>query len=402
MRWFVGRLISWMVIPLLMLGGPGYAITLLSKPKDRVIFDFRGGLYNAGVSILHGIDPYRAGFVAHQAAIMRAGGIALGETFQHAFSVPVYPAAANVAVVPLSALPFGAAAAIYTVLSFGAMLLGVRLLGVRDWRCHALVLISWPFLYGVILGAIGPFLVLGAGVAWRWRDRLWPPALALAAIVAAKIFPATLGIWLLATRRYRALALAVISCLVITFGAWAIIGFHGLAQYPQMLSDATYLQEGRADSIATVLLVAGFSPGLSEMIGILVALAILAVAWRLARRPDGDRRAFGLATIAALSATPIVWDHYMVLLFVPIALISPRYSRLWLVPVVFPTLIALSFGVLPSSQRPQAYEPYALHTALGYLAAQALVTLFVCTSAERRAALRYSRIARSSAAASNA
>ena len=61
---------------------------------------------------------------------------------------------------------------------------------------------------------------------------------------------------------------------------------------------------------------------------------MLALARRLASGPEGDRRAFGLAVIAALTATPIVWEHYMVLLFVPIALMSPRLSRAWLIPVV--------------------------------------------------------------------
>ena len=111
--------------------------------------------------------------------------------------------------VPLSLLPFALAGILYTLASVAAMLAGIRLLGVRDWRCLALVLISWPFIYGLYLGAVGPFLVLGAGVAWRFRDRVWPPALAIAAIVAAKVFPWPLGVWLLITRRWRALAVAV-------------------------------------------------------------------------------------------------------------------------------------------------------------------------------------------------
>jgi hypothetical protein len=45
--------------------------------------------------------------------------------------------------------------------------------------------------------------------------------------------------------------------LVLTFGAWAVIGFQGLAQYPQMLSDMTFLQQNRAVSIVGVLLIAG-------------------------------------------------------------------------------------------------------------------------------------------------
>src|ERR1019366_4452808 len=118
---------------------------------------------------------------------MQAGGIARGETAATAFSIPVYPAFANLLVVPFSLLPFALSAVLYTLASAVAMVGGIWLLGVRDWRCLILSLISWPFLFGAYLGAIGPFLVLGVGTAWRWRQRVFPPALAIASIVAAKI-----------------------------------------------------------------------------------------------------------------------------------------------------------------------------------------------------------------------
>ncbi len=38
--------------------------------------------------------------------------------------------------------------------------------------------------------------------------------------------------------------------------------------------------------------------------------------------------------IASLVAAPYIWDHYTVLLFVPIALSSPSFSWLWLLPVL--------------------------------------------------------------------
>ena len=390
LSFYIRGLWRMLVVPALMLGGVGDAVTALAHKNERGFFDFKGGLYNAGVSILHGANPYRAAYLAHQAAIMHAGGIAIGETTKHTFSVPLYPAFANLAVIPLSALPFAWAALIYTLLSVGAMWLALRLLGVRDWRCHAMWLISWPFLFAAILGAIGPLLVLGVAMAWRWRARLWPPALAVATVVALKIFPWTLGVWLLMTRRFKTLALSVASGLVLTFGAWALIGFHGLAQYPEMLSNATYIQEGRADSIATVLLVLGLGPTLAQGLAILAGIAVLGLAWRMTRRPDGDRRAFGLAIIASLIATPIVWDHYMVLLFVPIALLSPRFSRLWLVPVITPALITISFVVFPNSSTPQAYSPDSLHWALGWLADSAVIAFYLCTTPERRVELKNS------------
>jgi hypothetical protein len=395
LAWYAARLLRWMVLPALMLGGLAYPVVMLSNQDERGFFDFKGGLYNAGVSILHGANPYRAAYLAHQAAIMRGGGVAVGESIKHVFSVPLYPAPANLAVIGLSALPYWWAAGIYTALAFGAMWLALRLLGVRDWRCHAMWLISWPFLLGAILGAVGPFLVLGAAVAWRWRERVWPPALAVAALVAVKLFPWTLGAWLLVTRRWRALALAIAGCLVLVVGAWAVVGFQGLAGYPKMLSDATFIQEGRADSIATVLLVFGVPARLAQAIGTLAGVAVLGLAWRMRHGPDGDRRAFGLAIIASLVATPIVWDHYMVLLFAPIALLSPRFSKLWLLPVITPTLITLSFAVFPPVHgRPRPASPDALHSALSYMIAQAVIAFYLCTTPERRSALARSLRAR--------
>jgi hypothetical protein len=388
-RWFWRTASAALALCGLLVVGPLLAASLFAHGKE--LFDFRGGLYNAGVAILHGHSPYQPGFLEHQAAVLRAGGVARGETFKGAFSIPVYPAFPNVLVVPLSLLPLWIAGTLYTLASAAAMGAGLRLLGVRDWRCFALVACSWPFLYGLYLGAIGPFLVLGAGIAWHWRERLWPPALAIAAVVAAKIFPWTLGVWLLVTRRYRALALTVAAGAAITFGAWAVIGFHGLSRYPQMLSNMSFLQEGRADSIVTVLRVAGVSSQTAGFCAIIAAVAILGLAWRLSHGEDGDRRAFGLAVLAALASTPIVWDHYMVLLFVPIALCSPRFSPLWLGPLIASTLWIGSTAIIKDGHHVEAASPNALRGAVIYLFLQLVVGFVLCTTPGQRAAWRPGR-----------
>jgi hypothetical protein len=353
--------------------------------RHALLFDFRGGLYNAGQEIVRGQNPYQPAFLAHQAAILRAGGIAQGETSRNAFSIPVYPAPINLAVVPLSLLPFWLAGAIFMVLSVGAMVLGLRLLGVRDWRCFAVALLSWPFVFALDLGALGPLLVLGAGIMWRWRDRLWPPALALASIVVAKVFPWPLGIWLLVTKRYRALALAIVIGGVATFAAWAVIGFDGMAQYPQMLSDLSLIQEGRAVSLVAVLLAVGVPVALATATAFSATAALLGFAWRFARRPDGDRQAFGLAVIAALTATPIVWEHYMLLLFVPIALVSPRFSKLWLVPVCTPLILGIAAAVVPLSRSVHGIDPGTVRAAVLWLALEAIVMLKLVSPARQPA-----------------
>jgi hypothetical protein len=369
-----------LVVALIVVGASIWLVGDLATNHHLWFYDFQGGLYNAGQAILHGHNPYHAGFIARQAAMIRAGEVAVGETSAHAFSLPVYPAPANLAVVPFSLLPYGVAVALFSILSVAAMALGLWLLEVRDWRCYALALISWPFAYGLELGALGPLLVLVMAVIWRWRDRLWPPAIALASIVIAKVFPFPLAAWLLMTRRYRQLLLAVVLGAAVTLIAWAALGFAGLAQYPAMLSNLSFIQEGRSDSLVAALLGAGISAGAAQLVALLAAGGLLGLAWRFSRTPAGQRPAFGLAVMAALTASPIVWDHYLVLLFVPVALVSPGYSRLWLVPLLGPIVLALSALVVPMGQVLPAATTHNTRMAIITLGLEALVVFRLCRS----------------------
>jgi Glycosyltransferase family 87 len=352
---------------------PLVLVPLLSNGPASALYDFRGGLYNAGTAILHGLNPYHAGFLAHQAAIMRAGGVAIGETASHTFSLPVYPAPANLAVVPLSLLPFWVAGTIYTLLSIAAMVLALWWLEVRDWRCYALALLSFPFLNGLFFGAVGPFLVLGVAAAWRWRTRLWTPAIAIASVVVAKIFPWPLAVWLLVTKRYRAFALTVAIGLAMTLLAWAAIGFAGMVEYPRMLANLTFIQELRATSLVAILIALGVSTSAATALALMAGVALLFAAWRAARRVGGEQTALGLVIIATLTAAPIVWDHYLVLLFIPIALRSPKLSALWFLPLTAPLLIAaLAATVL---QGDSALHPATLRNAVAWVLIEATVAV---------------------------
>jgi len=54
---------------------------------------------------------------------------------------------------------------------------------------------------------------------------------------------------------------------------------------------------------------------------------------RLARERD-DFRAFTCALLASMALTPIVWQHYILLLLAPLALVRPRFSVIWLLPIL--------------------------------------------------------------------
>jgi Glycosyltransferase family 87 len=317
------------VIPLALL--TTFSVLLLVKAvSGGVLFqmDFNGGLYLAGDRIFHGLSPNLTHALAVQAAIVRAGG-----TIKPVVS-PRYPAPLLVAAAPLSLLPLWLADVLFMIVSAAAVVGALRLLGIRDWRCIAVAGVSWPSVEGAWLGNVSPLILLGAAVAWRFRSRLWPAAAAVASVVAAKVFLWPLGVWLLATRRFRTLALAILTALVVAIVGWAVIGFADLAEYPHILMNVASISEGRGCSLVATLMSVGVSPGVARVVALFCGVGLMGVAFRLARLPDGDRRAFGLIVAAGVIATPVVWAHYLVLLFVPIALLAPELSAIWFLPML--------------------------------------------------------------------
>ena len=307
------------------------ALPLLGNPfrHNRFLVDFRGDLYSAGQAILHGENPYQDGAIARLAAQKRAGSQVVIP-----IATPVYPAPILVAVTPLSALPYELAGTVWFLVSIVALLAALRLLGVRDIRCLAVTFAWMPVLHGLVLGALEPLLVLGAAAAWRWRQTITRPAVAIAAVVAAKLVLWPLGVWLLLTRRFRTFGLALAVGVVGTLAAWAIIGFDGMAEYPRLLSNLSFYEQSDGVSLVAGLLAAGFSSAAAHAVSFTVTGALLLAAWRVAQQPDGERRAFGLAVMAGLSCSAIAWPQYLALLIVPIALSSPTLSPIWFAPLL--------------------------------------------------------------------
>jgi hypothetical protein len=145
-----------------------------------------------------------------------------------------------------------------------------------------------------------------------------------------KLFLWPLAVWLLVTRRWRALVLCVGVALVALLGGWAVIGFAGLRSYPTLVHVLERL-EGPA-SYSTVALL-GLSGGAATAITVVLSLAAVVAIGLAARGNGGDQRALAVAILASLVATPLVWLHYLLLLFVPIALYRPRLSALWFLPL---------------------------------------------------------------------
>lgn len=306
-----------------------YLIFSWTYDSHTFLSDFHGDLYSAGRAILAGHDPYRLAFISHQAAIAESGGHP-----STSFAVPVYPAPDLVASLPLALLPYKVAGIVFTLLGAAALGLGLWLLGVRDWRCYGAALLSWPVLHTLRLGQVNGVLILAAAIAWRWRPRALVAGAAVAGAVVAKVFLWPLGLFLLMTNRWRALGAAAGFGIAALALAWAAIGFAGLTTYPQMLSDLSAVEGTAGVSLVSLGAATGAGHSVAVAGSLLITLAIIALAWMLLRVDGGERNAYGLLVIAGLTSSSLVWPHYMALLLVPIALLSPRLGPLWLVPLL--------------------------------------------------------------------
>jgi Glycosyltransferase family 87 len=361
----VGSVVCFGLLPAILLVG----IIAVTFGSATFSYDFHGGLYDGALAILHGHSPYRPAYLAFEAGLKRAGGR------PPYIDVPVYPPPPLIATIPFTLLPYKAAGLVFAGLSIVALIATLRILEVRDWRCYGAALGSWPMIADVRLGGLTPLLALGAAVAWRSRQKALLPSASTATIISAKLFPWTIAFWYLVTRRLRTLALTVLFTALLILGSWALIDFQGMASYPHMLSNLSFIQQTLGISLVAGSASLGAPVSAGKIVAVALTGLVLLMAWRVAGSESGDRRAFGLVVMASLLGSTNVWPHYLVLVFVPIALISPTLSPLWLVPML-------------AYLRPVQQTHGDASIILPYLVIEALVIVTLCWPRPLRARAR--------------
>jgi alpha-1,2-mannosyltransferase len=285
-------------------------VTIVAAAMGGIAGDFRGAFLPAAEAIVDGGSPYAvAGYV--------------------------YPPQLAFVLTPLTIVPHDVAALAALAACAGLLIATLAVLGVRDPLCY-LAMFAWtPTWNELDMAGVTPALALGLALAWRYRDRKWPPAIALALAVSTKVFLWPMFVWSLATRRTRLAVLAAGAGLAITAALWFVLGFDGLVDYPERLRDISASESIRRDSLSFVGLATTL--GLGVVVGhamMLVAGISLLVGSVVRGRRGDDRAAFCLALAAAVAMTPILWLHYLLLLMVPLAITRPRFTPLWLLPLV--------------------------------------------------------------------
>ena len=245
----------------------------------------------------------------------------------------VYPPQLLFAVLPLTPLPDAVAGTLVVAVLVALVVATLRILGVTDLRCYAAAFLWMPTTSGLLLANISIPLAFAAAVVWKYRDAVWQPALALGLTVSAKLLFWPLLVWTLVTGRWRATAWAIAVGLGVTFAAWAAIGFDGLTGYPDLLRRLSEIQSENSYSFVGIANALGLPNGAGTAAMLLSGGSLLVLCVTFARRGD-DARSFTAALGATLALSPIVWLHYLVILLVPMAIARPRFSAIWLLPVL--------------------------------------------------------------------
>ena len=309
-----GLLLSLPILPygvLIMLARPGVGF-------DLHVF------WEAARAVGHGSSPYDPAAVAHMRLVEQHD-----PRLHPIVAFSVYLPALFTILVPLAWLPWTVAA----VLGIAALALaaGVALwvMGVRDWRCYAVAFGSFPICTSIMLGTIStvPDAWACAGLARpehrrrrrcddrrevvplapRNRDRGDPRS------------PTRRGL----ARRRRGV------------DTWFVDDYRirrrrALSRDPLRPIDDRSTHELLGDR-ARLRHRCTARP--RDVAGLALGLALAAFAYRAGLRGNRDS-AFTLALVAALLMSPIVWMHYLTLMFLPIAARFPRFNRIWLVPLL--------------------------------------------------------------------
>jgi alpha-1,2-mannosyltransferase len=268
----------------------------------------------------------------------------------------LYPPPFVLPILPLALLPVGTATWVWLTLLIACFALGTALLPVRPgvrWSIVLLAGLSVPFVYATKLGQVGSPLYLLFAVGWRWMDR--PAALGASAAVGAlvKVQPGLVLVWALLVRRWQAAVVggvvlagaAVVAMLVLGTGVW---------------SDYLTLLGRISDPITTPH---NFTPGAVAYQAGLPRDAASAIQWAstlgaaavfvVAALRLPPVASYLVAVVVSQLVSPVAWDHYAMLLLLPVAWLLDR-GRWWAALIPLLTSIPL-LGVAPPAAYPVSY-----------------------------------------------
>jgi hypothetical protein len=255
----------------------------------------------------------------------------------------------------LSGLSVVDATNLWYFLKVGALLSACLVMPV-GLRTRALVFLGAALSYWVVrdlvLGNVGVFLLLPLALTWRWLDR---PLGSLTAALAISIRP-SLGailVWQLLRRRWKVAAWTIAAGIGLVLVSLPFVGFAGYQDYLTVIGN---LQPPGADSesrdLGATLVNLGIDAGWLDLLRLLslglgLTLIVASLRW--------DRELGYMITLAAsMLLIGQLWEHYLITLVLPLALLASRWHPLillvlalsWLPPAFAPVPLAIVLVLL--------------------------------------------------------
>ena len=212
--------------------------------------------------------------------------------------------------------------------------------------------LTWPVLYAIKLGQVGPLLFLCFAVAWRCVDRPLPLGLSIAAGTLVKLQPALLLPWALVVGRWRAATISALAIAVACLASLVVAGPAAWADYVALLRRVSDpVTTPHMVSPGAVVYQLGFSTGAASVVQWVAVAAVAALTIHAWLRRDAVA-SLVVTAVASQVVSPLVWDHYAVVLLLPVALVLERRGRSawpiallpiagWLPGPVYPLLFAI-------------------------------------------------------------
>ena len=277
-----------------------------------------------------------------------------------------HPPTAFLLVLPVAWLSWKPAAAVWIVLTLGALAVSYWALGAAPGPAVALAPLTllWP--PGAwSMGQLTPVWLLGLALAWRYRNQPGPAGAAIALASLTKLLPALCLLPFLLLRRWsvlRGFALVwgvALACLL-------ILNPGSISRYLTILQTASRKQAARGENSALLWAAAHNYGAAGVAVGAILLAAVLVQALRRVRRlGELDRLSWDSFGWAAVALLPIAWIYSLLPLLPTIARLMRRgglvAAALSLVTFVIPFFID-PFG-LPGGIR-LAFATAALGLAL--------------------------------------
>jgi hypothetical protein len=327
-----GRMLRHAWLALLPLALLVFVVQSIRNGHSAWAIDFNGNLRAPAQEILRGDLPYHPDELVRVRSAVAAGQSPI--SYHHGVFA-AYPAPGLLAGVPFTALPAVLAEWLWLGCLVAAGGLALRLAGVRDWRVYAAALMAPPVVASLFYGAVDLVLALGLAACWRWRDHAGRAGCVLGAMIALKLIALPLVLWFAVTRRWRAAALSLAVAAALAVAGWAVVGFGELTAYPHLLSLLTDIESARGYSAVAFAIALGAGTSTGAWAPYAAGACLVAALCAVARRsPRADGATFLLGVLAMLAFSPIVWQHSIAVLLVPLAVLHPRFGLVWTIPVL--------------------------------------------------------------------